>query len=93
MLAFMYGGFCVGRVLTSLFTANKYLVLLIPFFAYYGIWVILSLIGFPEWSPFGFLMPSQGYTTLSLAVILIELVGSIALCLILMIGKCKNEFI
>lgn len=94
LFAFLYGGLYAWiGFLTSLFTANKYLVLLVPFFAYYGIWVILSLIGFPEWSPFGFLIPSQGYTTISLSVILIELVVCAVLCLILMIGKCKNEFI
>lgn len=93
LFAFMFGGiFSWIGFLTSLFTVNKYLILLIPFFAYYGLWVILSLIGFPEWSPFGFLKPLQGYTTVSITAILFEMVTGIGLILLLMIGKSKNEF-
>lgn len=90
----LFGGiFSWIGFLTSLFTVNKYLILLIPFFAYYGLWVILSLIGFPEWSPFGFLKPLQGYTTVSITAILLEMVTGIGLILLLMIGKSKNEFL
>ncbi|ONK24104.1 hypothetical protein BLX87_06385 [Bacillus sp. VT-16-64] len=94
LFGFMYGGvYAWIGFLTSLFTNNKYLVLLMPFCVYYGLWVILSLFGYPEWSPFGFLTPAQGYTTISLSVILFQLIVSFILCLTIMIGKCKNEFV
>lgn len=93
LFAFIFGGiFAWIGFLISLFSVNKYLILLMPFFVYYGIWVILSLIGFPEWSPFAFLIPKQGYTTISLSVILMELIMGVIVFLSLMIGRCKNEF-
>ncbi|EAE5206107.1 hypothetical protein E1U42_02675, partial [Listeria monocytogenes] len=60
VIGFAYGGlFALIGILVSFFSSSKYVVLLSPLAIYYGVWIVFSLIGYPEFSPFGFLTPKQ----------------------------------
>ncbi|MBC1472017.1 hypothetical protein [Listeria seeligeri] len=91
VMGFFYGGiFALVGILVSFFSSSRYVVLLSPLAIYYGIWIVFSLIGYPEFSPFGFLTPKQGYP-LNFQVIWIEFLLFFVVAISGIAWSVKNE--
>ncbi|EIS4900407.1 hypothetical protein L0903_000978 [Listeria innocua] len=91
VIGFAYGGlFALIGILVSFFSSSKYVVLLSPLAIYYGVWIVFSLIGYPEFSPFGFLTPKQGYP-LNFHIIWIEFLLFLVVIIMGIIWSVKNE--
>lgn len=91
IIGFAYGGlFALIGILVSFFSSSKYVVLLSPLALYYGIWIVFSLVGYPEFSPFGFLTPKQAYP-LNFQVIWIEFLLLFVVAIIGIAWSVKNE--
>lgn len=91
VIGFVYSGlFALLGILVSFFSSSKYVVLLSPLAIYYGIWIVFSLGGYPEVSPFGFLTPKQAYP-LNFQVIWIEFLLLFVVAIIGIAWSVKNE--
>lgn len=70
---FASGYICMGLAL-SMFIKNYYLIVFVPQIIYLACWVLLAVLGKPQWDPFYLLSPSQSLGQLSITAIIVTMI-------------------
>lgn len=93
LIASLYAGMyaCFGLAI-SLFSKNRYIIILSPLILYLGFWLLCSLVGKVSIDPFNFLDPRQPVNNLSYSSFYINfIVGMLTIVFIYIVGVKKNS--